>query len=150
MTEQLRSAHELVKRITARVGGDEPNPAADAVAVISAVERVSAELSRWVGTYGSRALLMRALSRAQTSHPVLSSVTIPTDSRPTLEGLPEAIESQGAGPVVAGLESMLVDIFELLSRLMGDALLQRLAEHSMVAGNTMGEQMEDEEGQNDE
>src|SRR5687768_2293420 len=149
MTEPARSARELVTLITAREGR-KPNPAADAAAVNAALERVSAELTRWVGPDGSRALLIRALGRAQTSHPVLSSVSIPNESRPILQGLSAAIDSGGAGPVAAGLETMLVALFELLSRLMGDALLQRLAEHSMTGRNVMAEQTEDEEAENDE
>lgn len=148
MTE-VRSARELVTQLTARKGR-KPNPAADAAAVNTAVDRVTAELTRWVGTDGSRALLIRALSRAQTSHPVLSSVTISAESRPTLEGLTEAMDSGGAGPVATGLETMLVALFELLSRLMGDALLQRLAEHSMTGANVMAGQTEDAEEESNE
>ena len=149
MTEPERSARELVTLITAR-GGRKPNPAADAAAAVSALDRVSAELTRWVGTDGSRALLIRALSRAQTSHPVLANVTIATESRPNLEGLSEAIDSEGAGPVAASLETMLVALFELLSRLMGDALLHRLAEHSMTGRNVIAKHSEDAERENDD
>ncbi len=148
MTTQGDSARELVEQLIAHAAQDKSSSAVDTGAVISAYQRVSGELTRWVGGDGARALLMRALSRAQASHPGLSGIAIASHSRPVLEGLSVGITSNGNAAIEAGLESMLVTLFELLSRLLGDDLAVKLAEQSMSAGVTTTERNEDEEHSN--
>lgn len=144
---QARSARELVTQLIAHEARDRKSAAADAEAVTSAFQRVSVELTRWVGADGCNALINRALSRAQASHAGLSGLTIPNHSRPVLEGMPDAIAAHGAGAIAAGLEAMLVTLFELLGRLIGDDLSLKLAEQSMSSGSSTAEPTDDEGAQ---
>jgi hypothetical protein len=139
-----RSPRELVAQLIAHGEQDEKSPKSDVGAVTSAFQRVSEELTRWVGADGCNAVVNRALSRAQASHPALATVTIPNHSPPALEGVPEAIKAHSAPAMAAGLESMLVTLFELLGRLIGDDLSVKLAEQSRSGVTTTAEPTSDE------
>jgi hypothetical protein len=97
-----------------------------ALAVAAVCERICQSLTRSVGFMGSRALLARALSRAQTEHPVLRGVSISSRSDIGLDGVARAARSHGASGVVAGLETVLSALFALLARLLGVDMVARL------------------------
>jgi len=103
-------------------------------AAATALHALSAELARWLGAGGCEAVLTRALGQARAAHPMLADVGLASDPLPRLEGLDEAVQAHGAAEMAAGLEAMLVAIFELLGRLIGDDLSTKLVELSMSDG----------------
>jgi hypothetical protein len=104
------------------------------------------ELSRWVGAVGCHALLTRALSRAVPNHRALANVQVVSHSAPVLEGVDESVEANGESAVAAGLSTTLVQLFELLGRLIGNDLTLKLAER-ITADDTSGAAQGDEEEQ---
>jgi hypothetical protein len=102
------------------------------------------ELTRVVGSNGTRALLTRALRAAVDGHPVLSSVEVLTNSAPSLAGIDRSVEAGGAEAVANGLAAVLVHMFELLGRLIGDDLTMKIAERVM-SGDTPPSKREDDE-----
>ncbi len=88
------------------------------------------ELSRWVGPDGCHALFTRALAEAQTEYPLLGQVQLRPGSDPYIGGLDEAVVAYGDAITASALESMLIDLVELLARLIGDDMTTRLIERS--------------------
>jgi hypothetical protein len=86
------------------------------------------ELSRWLGPDGSNALLQRALKRASRSHPVLGDIGVVANSAPVLVGVDDCVAAAGVAPVSAGLTATLLELFELLARMVGDDLTTKLAD----------------------
>lgn len=61
-------------------------------------------------------------------------------SQPYIDGVPETIMAHGDAATAEALESMLVHLVELLSRLIGDEMATKLIERSVSAperGNTI-------------
>ena len=116
-----------------------------------ALHQAIAELSRWVGPDGCRALLTRALNRAVQQHPVLGNVQVVSHSAPVLTGLDESVEASSVEAVGAGLTSTLVHLFDLLGRVIGDELTLKLTEQ-ITAGQAssaeQGEEVEEEGSRN--
>ena len=112
--------------------------------VASALHRAVVELSHWVGSVGCRALLTRALSRAAQHHRALANVQVVSHSAPVLEGVDESVEANGENAVAAGLSTTLVQLFELLVRLIGNDLTLKIAER-ITADDTSGAAHGDEE-----
>jgi hypothetical protein len=114
--------------------------------VASALQRAVLELSRWVGAVGCRALLTRALSRAVQQHRALANVQVVSHSLPVLEGVEDSVQANGENAVAAGLATTLVQLFELLGRLIGADLTLKLAER-ITADDSSGAAQGDEEEQ---
>ena len=108
-----------------------PNPAAAAARVL---DRVSANLSRFIGNDGCLALMMRARSRAEAAHPSLKTISIVANSNLAVHGMAEGIQAFGAAEIAAGLESTLASLLDLLGRLIGDELAVKLVEQNSTGG----------------
>lgn len=130
MTSDVQSARELTGRLVARAAATKGGPAGPAGAVHAACERIYRELSRRLGVTGSDALFARALAQAKSEHLALEEVEIRRNSEPTFEGVTAAVQTHGAPAVVAGLETVLERLIELLGRLVGDDMVVRLVEPS--------------------
>ena len=113
-------------------------------AVSHALHHATTELSRWVGPDGCRVLLVRALTRTKQHHPALANVEVVSHSAPVLDGVLESVEQNGEQAVAAGLTTTLVQLFELLRRVIGDDLTVKLAEQ-ITAGATPGAERDNEE-----
>jgi hypothetical protein len=124
---------DVVSRLIARESSATSHPNA-AAAAASVLQRISADLSRFIGSDGSHALLMRARSHAQAAHPALKNISIETQPDLSLHGVPESIQASGAAETAAGLESTLVALIELLGRLIGDELAMKLVEQNSSDG----------------
>lgn len=132
MATEASSARALATQLIARARRSERESAGRADgAAATAFHGLSAELARWMGAGGCEAILTRALRQARAAHPVLADVGLASDPLPRLEGLDEAVQAHGAPEIAAGLEAMLVAMFELLGRLIGDDLSTKLVELSM-------------------
>ena len=105
------------------------------------------ELSRWVGPDGCHALFTRALADARGEYPALGEIQLRARSEPYVEGVAECITAHGDDATAEAVESMLVRVVELLSRLIGDDMSIKLIERSLRAaerGNaTSGERREE-------
>lgn len=126
------AAFEAARRLLAR---DVPAHA-DATLRIAAAERICAQvtdgLSRSFGPYGARALLGRALVRAQLDHPSLKGVALTASQPATLTGLVESAKANGAPAVAEGTVAMLATLTDVISRLIGDDLAVKLIEQSIT------------------
>lgn len=90
------------------------------------------ELSRWVGSDGCHALFSRALAQARPNHPALEQIQLHSRKDPYVEGVAEAIMAQGDPATADALESMLANLVQLLSRLIGDDMAIGLIERSLT------------------
>lgn len=103
---------------------------ADPAALVAAAERVGARvadgLARWFGPYGSRALVTRALARAQAHHPALAGVRVTEGAAPRLTGLAEGAGAHGGRAVADGVLALLGSLSEALGLLIGDDLAASL------------------------
>lgn len=122
------SAQNAVSRLIA-LQARVDNSAPDSVdAVVGALHLTTIELSRWLGPDGTNALLLRALNRARRGHAVLADIKVVTNSAPNLAGIDDRVAVAGAAPVTAGLTATLLELFELLVRMVGDDLTTKLAD----------------------
>jgi hypothetical protein len=122
------AGRELALRLLA---SETPNGSGDA-GRIDAAERICAHasdgLSRWFGLYGSRALVTRALARAQADHPSLGAVTFAGEPSPHLIGVPDGARAHGVDATMDGIVEMLAVLFDLIGRLIGEDLATSLLE----------------------
>jgi len=105
--------------------------------VVRALSRAVAELSRWVGANGCRALLTRALANAAREHRALAGVQVTNHPAATLAGVKESIAAHGDDVVATSLTTTLEQLFELLGRVIGDDLTLKLAEQ-ITTGDATG------------
>ncbi|MEO8563856.1 MAG: hypothetical protein ABI601_17385 [bacterium] len=93
-------------------------------ALIESAERIGTcvpdGLARWFGTYGSLALVTRALAIAQAGHPALASVIVSSSPTPRLIGVSASVQSHGTSATADAIITLLATLYELLSRLIGD------------------------------
>jgi hypothetical protein len=141
MPPETPTERELMRHLIARGGA--PDDDAAAAAAHDACERAFRELSRWVGTGGSVALLRRALIEARAKYPVLAEIHIDDQSKVALQGVTESIQAHGGAELARGLESFLESLIGLLGRLIGYDLAATFVERSALndspeAGNSMG------------
>ena len=118
---------QLIRRLIAREGGSKDAPG-QAAAAHAACERVYGELSRWVGSTGSRALFTRSLAEAGAEHPALATIGMRDRPDAGLGGVSEGIQTHGAEATAAALEALLSTLLGLLGRLIGDDMVVTLVE----------------------
>jgi hypothetical protein len=126
----LPPAREIARRLIERAAVDGGGSRSAAQAAVAACDHLYQELSRWVGADGAHALFTRALVHAKTDHPLLEKIQLRARSEPYLDGVVEAIEAYGATATAEALESMLVGLIEVLSRLVGDDMAMKMIEGS--------------------
>ena len=102
-------------------------------AAATACDQLYRELSRWVGPDGCHALFTRALVQTRSQHPALEQIQLHARSDPYIDGVAEAIMAHGDPATAEGLEAMLVNLIELLGRLIGDDMATKLIERSVAA-----------------
>lgn len=82
-------------------------------------ERIFAELARWFGVEGSKALFIRALAQARAEEPLLENIQIPAQKGSTLSGIDDAVNVHGPQATVVALESVIRALLSLLEKLIG-------------------------------
>lgn len=70
------------------------------------------------------------MAQVQVSHPSLQQLRVGRQPAAELEGLTQSIESHGAPAVIAGLGALLESLIQLLGRLIGDDMVERLVGHN--------------------
>jgi hypothetical protein len=104
-----------------------------ATAVAAACDALYRELSRWVGRDGCHALFTRALAQARTESKPLEQIELrPGGADAYVEGVAESILSHGDFEVAEALESVLVNLIELLGRLVGENMAAKLIERGIA------------------
>lgn len=120
------NAREVVSRLIARQSAtSDPRGTANAAALLI---RISANLSIFIGKVGCHTLLQRALASARSEHPALKGITIVTQPEIAIAGVLESIQAHGAADTEAGVESVVVSLIVLLTRLVGEDLAVKLVE----------------------
>jgi hypothetical protein len=102
-------------------------------AAATACDDLYRDLSRWVGRDGCHALFARALAQARIEYATLEQIQLRPRSEPYVDGVAETIMSHGAAATAEALESMLVQLVDLLGRLIGDDMATNLIERSLTA-----------------
>ena len=104
-------------------------------------------LSRWVGPDGCHAVFTRALAQVREKSGSLDQILLRPGADPYLDGVAESILSQGDSEVADALEAVLIQIVELLERLIGPGMATKLIERSSVApgrGDPKSEERQEE------
>ena len=130
------SAKEWAARLIAQHEPGGVHPSNDVAPVLDAIAQAVGELTRWVGTDGCRALVSRAMARAASDHPALPTIRLAPGSPIRLTGVPESVLAHGAQAAAAALNAVLIELFELLQRLIGADLTGRIVEPIMGGGKT--------------
>jgi hypothetical protein len=126
-------ARQIARRLIESHRSERSEGYTHARAAAAACDQLYRELSRWVGPDGCHALFTRALAQARTEYPVLGQIQLRARSDPYIDGVPETIMGHGDPATAAGLEAMLVNLIELLGRLIGDDMATKLIERSVAA-----------------
>jgi hypothetical protein len=126
------SSRETARRLidTRRPEQKQPDSRARAVAV--ACDALNRELSRWVGPEGCHAVFLRAIAQARTESPGLDKIQLRQGADPYVDGVEESIRSYGDAATADALQSVLVNVIELLGRLVGDSMATKLIELSIA------------------
>ena len=104
-----------------------PSPANRAA---NACNHLYSALSRWVGRDGCHALFVRALAEVRLEHPPLEEIALRPGADPYVEGVGPVIITYGDDAAAKGLETMLIALFELLARLIGDDMATKLIDQA--------------------
>jgi hypothetical protein len=131
VSPDLTPARQLARRLIER-SRTQGGPSADsALPAAVALNRLYLDLGRWVGLDGCHALFIRGLAEARAEHPLLETIQLNARSTSYLEGVAETIERHGARDTDEALESMLVTVIEVLSRLIGEEMATILIERGL-------------------
>ncbi len=148
MTEaRLEEARVIARRLIGGAGSDRNKVDAGARNTAAACDLLYPELSRWVGPDGCHALFTRALSKARVSHSLLQKIELRQDVKPYVHGVSAAVEAYGNDRVGDALEAIVVNIVDLLGRLVGDDMAAKLIQMSSAAPESGGKSSTAKRGQ---
>lgn len=119
----------LARLLVLRQSGSDEADDPCAAPARAACEAACREVARWVGPLGATALVSRAMAASRFRHPPLAVIELDR-SRFLLTGVDEAVRIHGPQSTSAALEGMLVVLIELLGRLVGADLAERLVTSS--------------------
>jgi hypothetical protein len=74
---------------------------------------------------------MRAIAQTRTESAALDRIYFRPGADPYVEGVEESVRSHGDPATADALESVLVNVIELLGRLVGDSMATKLIERSI-------------------
>ena len=138
MSTEARSARELTRSLTAGLLGSGTPTERDLLAILVVCERACSDLARSLGTPGFIALLRRAKTTAESTHPVLGDVSL-ASREPFFGGVPALLQHHDAGAVINSLEAVLDAVFSVLGGLIGHDMVIRLVEHGPTVESTLVE-----------
>ena len=131
--KESSSARHAARRLIESGRSERQESAGRVHAVGAACNDLYRGLSRWVGPDGCHAVFTRALAHARAGSASLDQIRLRPGADPYVEGVEESIMSHGDSEVADGLESMVVQIVELLERLVGADMTTKLIERSIAA-----------------
>jgi len=123
----------MVSRLVARESSAASDPNAAAVTA-GVLQRMAADLVRFIGKDACHALLVRARVNAEADHPALKDIQIVAQPDLAVGGVLESIQLHGAAETAAGLESTVVSLIELLGKLIGNDLAMKLVDQNPSDG----------------
>ena len=126
-----RPARQIVRRLINSRRSDVTD--GESAASAAAGDHLYRELSRWVGSDGCHALFIRALAEARREYTPLGQIQLRAGSDPYIGGVAETVGAYGDAATAKALEAMLVQLVELLGRLIGDDMATKLIERSSFA-----------------
>ena len=124
-TSESPAAREIARQLLERESADATEAAGLGVTMQRTCTRVADNLRRSVGEDGYSALLVRALARTQSDHPVLKDICR-ADSDGIHLDVVGGVEGHGAAAVGAALESLLAALVDILSDLIGADMVRSL------------------------
>jgi hypothetical protein len=127
VTEITPSVARVARRILALEIGGATDPDSVAVAAHTVFQKLSLELSSFIGTGGLHAVVGRALHLAQDDFPFLGSIRTQEHPEPAYAGLQESVQARDIGEVTAGLTALIAAFLHLLSVFIGEDLTLRVA-----------------------
>ena len=127
------SARQIARRLIESRQPEREQPDGHARTVAVACNDLYSGLTRWVGRDGSHALFTRALAQSRADSRTLEQIRLRPGAEPYVDGVEESIQSHGDSTVAQALESMLVQLVELLDRLIGGDMATKLIERSIAA-----------------
>ena len=130
-TPGLPWARELACHLLENETVDTTEVAVLGAAMQRACVGVSERLRRSIGDDGYRALLARAIARAENDRPVLKRIRRDDPAGIHLD-VASAVEDHGATIVRAGLESLLAALVEILSDLIGADMVRSLLDRDAI------------------
>lgn len=133
MPGDLPPARRIAQRLIKGRGSQRPGEPTPARAAAAACTHLYRELSRWVGPDGCHALFTRARAQALAEHPALQEIQLRSRSEPYIDAVAETIMAHGDAATAVALERMIVHLVELLGRLIGDDMAEKLIEGSLPA-----------------
>lgn len=124
-TSESPVAREMARQLLDRESGGATKAAGLGATMQQTYTRVADNLRHAVGEDGYSALLVRALARSQSDHPVLEDMrrTEPAGIHLDVVG---CVEVHGAAAVGAALESLLAALVDILSDLIGADMVRSL------------------------
>lgn len=120
----LQTARRALRR--ERDAGSSENSAPTASELQRACHRVTENLRDTMGADGCTALFARALARTETAHPALASIRRVTKADIGLDDVALAVEKHGIAAVTAALEAFFAALIDVLGRLIGEDMAQRI------------------------
>lgn len=129
-------AREIVRRLVASAAPTHEQANAGLTPALRAAYETSQNgLIRWFGPAGARALYTRAIMQAQPEHPVLERARARYAQDGNLDNVFKDLTTAHDDTVVsAALEAVLIKLFELLGRLVGDDMAARIVEPPAAPG----------------
>jgi len=127
------SIRETARRLIDSRRTEQSEPSGRARTVALACDALNRELSRWVGPDGCHALFKRSITQARTESGALDKIQLRPGADPYVEGVEESIRSHGDAAAAAALETVLVNVIELLGRLVGESMATKLIERSIAS-----------------
>jgi hypothetical protein len=137
------ASRATAQRLLARASVSDDTGASDPAANADRMYRAMGNmLTRWFGPYGYHALLARALAETRPAHPALAAVDIKGETDPRLDGIANAAVAYGAGATVDAVTDVAASVVELLGRLIGEDMAQKVIDAVMpelrnAAGSTV-------------
>ena len=113
---------ELARWIVEHEAGGSPDPAAAAVAVETACQRLTDHLVDLLGAGGVSALFKRALHLAQREQPLLAGVAASGESSACFTDLTESFAASTEEEATAAAATLLSHMLDLLVMLLGEEL----------------------------
>lgn len=118
---------DIVVRLITRENSD---TSTQSESVIAACEKAYVALAHWVGADGCHALFARALAEARSDFPALSSIELNPGGKSYISGVAGFLKKNNDDALAEGMESVLLRVFTLLSRLIGKDVADKLIEQS--------------------
>ena len=144
----VKSPAEAAEYLWACATRDSGAPADVGAAAEYLCNELGAELGRWIGADGFRALVQRALVIARAQHPALNGFSCLGKSQAENTAATDLAQTFGAAETAAGMVALLSALIELLGRILGDEMALHLVAQIEVPSSRAVAKIGSEENRN--